>query len=120
MKPLRVGFIGYEGVQALDLVGASDAFSIATINDDKGQPRHCYEVVILGLTMEPFRAESGVLFQPHSTLGRAPALDTLIIPGGRGGRDRRINETVSRWIASHAARIRRIASVCTGIYMPAP
>ena len=120
MKPLRIGFVGYEAVQALDLIGASDAFSIATITDDKSQPRQCYEVVILGPTMARFRAESGVLFQPHTTLARAPSLDTLIIPGGRGGRNRPINETVSRWITQRAGRIRRIASVCTGIYMLAP
>jgi transcriptional regulator GlxA family with amidase domain len=60
------------------------------------------------------------MFQPHTTLERSPAIDTLIIPGGKGTRDPQINRTVSQWIASRAGRIRRIASVCTGIYMLAP
>jgi len=116
VKPIRVGLIGYEGIQALDLTGPSDAFSMAMLDDDSGKARPAYEVIILGLTTRSFRAESGVLFQPHTTLQRAPALDTLIIPGGTGSRVPRISDPVCRWIASRAGRIRRIASVCTGIY----
>jgi transcriptional regulator GlxA family with amidase domain len=120
MKPLRVGLIGYEGIQALDLIGPSDAFTIAKIPGPDGKPQSCYEIIILGLTNKPFRAESGVLFQPHTTLSKAPALDTLIVPGGVGSRVARISEPVSHWIATRARGIRRIASVCTGIYLVAP
>src|SRR4029453_7394869 len=79
MKPLRVGLIGYDGVQALDIIGPSDAFTIAEIEGDNGQRRTCYEVIIVGITNKPFRAESGVSFQPHTTLGNAPTLANLII-----------------------------------------
>jgi transcriptional regulator GlxA family with amidase domain len=116
MKPLRVGLIGYDGVQALDIVGPSDAFSIATRHDENGNEQPCYEVVIIGLTSRPFRAESGVVFQPHTTLQRAPALDTLIVPGGAGARSGKTSERIAAWILKRAPRIRRITSVCTGIY----
>lgn len=117
METLRVGLIGYEGIQALDMIGPSDAFTIPTVNDVDGKPQPLYEIVVLGLTKKPFRAESGVLVHPHTTLGEAPSLDTLIIPGGKGTRDPKINRTVSQWILRRAGRIRRIASVCTGIYL---
>ena len=120
MKTLRIGLVGYEGIQALDMIGPSDAFTIPTVNDPDGKPQPLYEVVILGLTRKPFRAESGVVFQPHSTLNSAPPLDTLIIPGGAGTRDPKINRTISQWVARRSSRIRRIASVCTGIYLLAP
>ena len=120
MKPLRVGLIGYDGVQALDIIGPSDAFTIADIETDNGQRRPCYEVIIIGITNKPFRAESGVSFQPHTTLGNAPALDTLIIPGGRGARIGQSSSLIAKWISSRAKRIRRIASVCTGVYALAP
>lgn len=120
MKPLRVGLIGYDGVQALDIIGPSDAFTIAEIESDNGQRRPCYEVIIVGITNKPFRAESGVSFQPHTTLGNAPALDTLIIPGGRGARIGQSSSLIAKWISSRAKRIRRIASVCTGVYALAP
>jgi len=120
MKPLRVGLIGYDGVQALDIIGPSDAFTIAEIESDNGQRRTCYEVIIVGITNKPFRAESGVSFQPHTTLGNAPTLDTLIIPGGRGARIGQSSNLIAKWISSRAKRIRRIASVCTGVYALAP
>ena len=120
MKSLRVGLIGYDGVQALDIIGPSDAFTIADIETDNGQRRPCYEVIIVGITNKPFRAESGVSFQPHTTLGNAPALDTLIIPGGRGARIGQSSSLIAKWISSRAKRIRRIASVCTGVYALAP
>ena len=68
------------------------------------------------MTGRPFRAESGVVFQPQTSLGNAPALDTLIIPGGCGARLGQPGELIAKWIATRARRIRRIASVCTGIY----
>ena len=120
MKSLRVGLIGYDGVQALDIIGPSDAFTIAEIEGDNGQRRPCYEVIIVGITNKPFRAESGVSFQPHTTLRNAPTLDTLIIPGGRGARIGQSSSLIAKWISSRAKRIRRIASVCTGVYALAP
>src|SRR3982074_1053217 len=114
MKPLRVGLIGYDGVQALDIIGPSDAFTIAEIESDNGQRGPCYEVIILGITNKAFRAESGISFQPHTTLRNAPTLDTLIIPGGRGARIGKPGNLIAKWISSGAERIDRMASVCTG------
>ena len=121
MNPRRIGFLGFDGITALDLVGPTEAFSAAVINEGNGSPtRRCYEVLTIGLTNKAFVAESGVVFKPHRTLQTAAALDTLIIPGGSGLRKRDTNAKVSTWLKSRAGRIRRIASVCTGIYGLAP
>src|ERR1700759_1047789 len=112
MKLLRIGIIGYDDVQGLDLMGPADAFSLAT--DEEGRP--FYELLVLGLTGKPFRTEAGVLGSPTLTLRRAPALDTRIIPGGRGARLGAARAVIAQWVAGNAQRIRRIASVCTGIY----
>jgi transcriptional regulator GlxA family with amidase domain len=112
----RIGIIGYPGVQALDLVGPADAFAIADEYLRAEQRVGGYEVVVLGLSKTAFAAESGVLLKPHTTLEASPPLDTLVISGGRGLRVPESNRKVVAWLAKRAAGIRRIASVCTGIY----
>jgi transcriptional regulator GlxA family with amidase domain len=123
MKTRRVGLLGFDGVMALDLVGPIDAFSSAMIEGSSGSngtPRPCYEIVIIGLDKKPFVSQSGILFKPHTTLRAAPALDTLVIPGGPGLRDPKTQAIIAEWVKTRAGKIRRVASVCTGIYGLAP
>jgi transcriptional regulator GlxA family with amidase domain len=107
----RIGFIGYDNVTALDLIGPIEAFTAVPLD---------YQICILGLTKKPFRSESGVSLAPDATLAQAPKLDTLFIPGGSGLRELKISRAVTAWIKERAPEIRRVASVCTGIYGLAP
>ena len=120
MKPRRVGMLGFDGVMALDLVGPIDAFSSAMVEGAHGASRPCYETVIVGLDKRCFASESGILFKPHTTLRTAPALDTLVIPGGPGLRNAKTQAIVAEWVKTRVGKIRRIASVCTGVYGLAP
>jgi len=116
MKPLRVGFLGFEGVMALDLVGPIDAFTTAGVDEADGQAGALYETVIIGLGSKPFKSESGIVFRPDKTIANAPPLDTLIVPGGQGLRKPDTLAKTAAWIRSRAPKIRRIATVCTGTY----
>jgi transcriptional regulator GlxA family with amidase domain len=120
MPPRRVGLLGFDGVMALDLVGPIDAFTSATAAGEDGMPRPGYEVVLIGRSRRPFASESGVLFKPHTTLRRAPALDTLVIPGGPGLRVPQTQAWVAAWVRERAAAVRRVVTVCTGVYGLAP
>lgn len=115
----RVGFLGYPRVTALDLVGPLDVFATANLlieAERATRARPAYELVVLGLDKRAFAAESGVAFLPQVVLADSPALDTLIVPGGSGLREPGPLRAVSRWLRQHHRAIRRIASVCTGIY----
>ena len=116
MKPLRVGFLGFDGVMALDLVGPIDAFTTAGVDEGDGEAGAFYETVIIGLTRKPFRSESGIVFRPDRAIANAPSIDTLIIPGGVGLRRPDTLPKVSDWLRGRAQKIRRIATVCTGSY----
>lgn len=111
----RIGILGYDDVQALDVIGPSDAFTAVPPDPATGRPP--YDVVILGLTGQTFRTESGIVMRAHAALP-APRLrlDTLIIPGGRAMRAAGPQAKAAAWIRARAPRIRRIASVCTGAY----
>ena len=98
MSPKRIGFVGFDGAAALNLVGPADALSTAALNDGYGNRISCYEVCTIGLSSKSFQSESGIVFNPQETLGTAPELDTIVIPGGKGLRRPDINEAISDWI----------------------
>src|SRR6266478_4557823 len=116
MIPKRIGFIGFDGVVAIDLAGPVEAFDCAQIPGGQNGPRKCYEVVTIGLSNRPFVAESGLVFIPQKTFKNAPPLDTLIIPGGKGLRKPEIGNPIAAFVKARAARTRRIVSICTGLY----
>jgi transcriptional regulator GlxA family with amidase domain len=113
--PIRVAILGYDGLQALDLVGPADAFTAA--ND--AQPG-AYRVVTVSLDGLPFVTESGLKITPDSAIGEALPVDTLIIPGGAGLRKPALSEQVAAAIAGIVPQCRRVVSICTGLFGLAP
>lgn len=122
MAPRRIGILGFDRLQALDLTGPADVFRsdalAAPQYTDRGEPP--YEVVVIGLEGRQFVTSSGVQITARFTVPTRTELDTLIIPGGAGLRESDASDRAARWIQARAPYIRRIASVCTGIYALAP
>lgn len=111
----RVGLLAYDGMQALDLVGPAEAFAAV---QNGAEP--AYEVVIVGLTGKRITAETGLRLQADVSASTTLRFDTLIIPGGRAMRVTDTGQETAAWVARRAAAIRRIATVCTGIFGLAP
>ena len=120
MSPKRIGFIGFDGVVAIDLTGPAEVFAVAASKESENGADPCYEILTIACSSKPFLAESGVVFKPQRTFKTAPALDTIIVPGGAGLRNPAIGRPISAFIKARAPSTRRIASVCTGIYGLAP
>lgn len=116
MEPKRIGILVFNDVMALDVVGPADAFTSAMVDAGGKKTRAGYEVVLLSESTKPVRTESGLTLVPDKTLKNALPLDTLLIPGGQGLREPKTNALISDWLKKNASQIRRIASVCTGIY----
>jgi|SRR5580700_1502705 transcriptional regulator GlxA family with amidase domain len=115
MKVRRIGIVGYDGVQALDIAGPADVFSLANVMLARKTP--AYEVVLLAATKGPISTESGIAFYAHTTIARCGLLDTIILPGGGAVRERpELRAALGRWLRATAPRARRVASVCTGTY----
>lgn len=117
MSRRRIGILGYDGMQALDVVGPAEAF-LAAKGGDAAEP--AYEVTIIGLGGRRLVAETGLVLQADTTLSSSRRLDTLIVPGGRTMRGPGTSARTAAWIAARASGIRRIASVCTGVFGLAP
>src|SRR5205807_7016505 len=116
MNPKRIGFLGFEGVAASELTRAVDVLAAATLDGGYGNRISCYQISTIGFTSECFRAESGIVFSPDSTLETASELDTIVIPGGRGLQRAVVSERIADWIVAHADQTRRIGAIGDGIY----
>ena len=110
-----LGVLIYEQVQAIDVAGPLDVFTAA--NDLARARGGAYALHTIGLDPQPVRAENGMSIVPAFTLSDAPELDTLLIPGGAGSRVWCMDATLLAWIRARAASTRRVASVCTGLYL---
>jgi transcriptional regulator GlxA family with amidase domain len=112
---IHVGILGYDGVQTLDLAGPLDAFASANALRAGG-----YATVVTSLDGAPFVSEAGLRITPDCALDAAGRLDTLFLPGGEGLRRGGVAERVAAAIRLKAPELRRIVSVCTGLYGLAP
>jgi transcriptional regulator GlxA family with amidase domain len=120
MKPRHIVIVGYDGVMGLDLVGPMEAFASAQLSSPKGGREACYRVTIAALEAKTFRSEFGLTCTAEKSLVDVRDVDTLLIPGGRGLRESTDHRKLTAWLQKNASSIRRVASICTGIYGLAP
>ncbi len=116
MVPRVVGILGFDGVTTLDFIGPLEAFKAAHTYDNYHRTHSCYDVLIFGLNTKKFVSESGISFKADRTIQTVSSLDTVIVPGRTGCHLPGTNKAVSSWLRAHENRVRRIASVCGGIY----
>jgi transcriptional regulator GlxA family with amidase domain len=116
VKQKTVGIFGFEGVAALDLTGPLETLTAARITGGDGGATPCYNVKIIGLTGKTFLSESRLAFKTELLLEKVSHLDTLIIPGGGAARAGRTFHKIADWLSTNAVQVRRIVSICTGIY----
>lgn len=115
MSAKRIGFLGFEGFATLDLTGPLEAFAAADVDANPAGERR-YELIVIGLGGRSFASESGVTFKADCTNKNVPRLDTIIVPGGAGARNADTARTIANWLNAQPNDLRRVVSVCTGIY----
>src|SRR5215469_11911478 len=81
----RIGFVGFDGVNAMDLFGPLDVFD--TANAAPAKADRPYEILMLSPTGAPFRLEQGPSVSANGAIADAPQFDTIIVPGGTGVRE---------------------------------
>ncbi len=115
-RPRVIAFIVAPPVDLLNLIGIASVFSYPVV---EGKPS--YALKILSTSSEPevqgmagISVSNGVLFSEYNG-----PIDTLIAISGEGALGQ-LSPDLFRWIRKRAARVRRIASVCTGTFMLAP
>lgn len=113
MTQLRtIALIGYDGAQALDLVGPFEVFSMA--NAFAGRP--AYQVILASPSGEEIQTNSGLRLAGTTALAALPdELDTVLVAGGHEYGLRALEDgPILDWLLARPGRTRRIGSVCTG------
>ena len=115
MTSRRIGFVIFNGLVGLDLFGPIDAFAGAEVSGPSGVSR-AYEIRLIAQSKRLVVTSSGVRIKPDNTFDDAPSLDTLIIPGGVVLAKQSVAQPISEFIKERANSVRRIVSICTGLY----
>lgn len=114
LTPRNIAVLAVDDCQVLDVTGPLQVF--ATANVLLGS--NSYNPGILALRPEPVQTNCGIQLLPHWDLTTPlPALDTLLLAGGRGVFSQLENRELIDWLARQPAEVRRLGSVCTGAFL---
>jgi len=112
----RVVILGLPPVDTLDVTGPAEVFAYA--NKLHGGEPYQLELICAGPSLD-LESETGIGLKAHKTLDeerrdRTP-IDTLIIATGFSAIDRMDLPAID-WIRTRSSKIRRICSICVGVF----
>ncbi|MGB3472063.1 MAG: DJ-1/PfpI family protein [Erythrobacter sp.] len=108
----RIAILLFDGVNAVDVSGPAEAFTIA--RDSAGKA--AYFIETWGVGGLEFRTESNLKLVADAQLDDTAPCDMLVIPGGRGARLKDVVDLLAPWLRDNGHRFGRIVSICTGAY----
>lgn len=116
----RIVLVGFDGLQALDLVGPLEVFAKANSHAPlEGAAPFRYEVIIASPFGGRISTNSGLQIADAMPLAEvSQAVDTIMVAGGavdvlRGSPEEAL---LVDWLRERAVPTRRVASVCTGAF----
>lgn len=116
-SPRTLGILIFEDVEVLDFCGPFEVFSVARPEESDDDRDHLYDVHILAERLEVVTCRNGLQVKPDFSIEDHPALDMILIPGGRGTRRELDNPVVINWIRHQHETTELTTSVCTGSFL---
>src|SRR5476649_128 len=114
----RVVFLAYDGMNLLDLAGPSQAFATANRISQGDAGPLLYETVVASAWGGSVASSAGLSVERQALAALdGMQIDTLITAGGCNGDEYTASPELVDWIAQHAAKLRRLCSVCTGAFL---
>lgn len=106
---VTTGIVLFDEAEELDWAGPYEVFTMARQPGDV--------VVTIAEHDGPVTCAKGLRVLPDHTFADAPALDVLLIPGGRGSRRERTNPAMLDFVRRVAPSCAWVTSVCTGVFV---
>src|SRR5437764_9617405 len=98
--------------QLLDAAGPIAAFELA----GRETTSQGYGIRVVARSAGPVASSSGFMLTAEALVALS-GIDTLLVVGGLGTRNRGTDAELLRWLPEAAAAARRVASVCTGAFL---
>lgn len=114
----QVLILGFEGVQALDMIGPFDVFTGASLYAGSVGVDG-YDVRVVSVRGEPVSTGTGLTLVAESLPDPNGPVDTVVLPGGHGTEAARKDADLVDWIVAVAPHARRVVSVCSGAVLAA-
>lgn len=109
-----VGILLFNDMDVLDFAGPFEVFS--TTYNPNGE--HAFKVVTISQEGHAVLSSYGLTVIPCYSFATCPRLDILVVPGGKGARDRQLfNPSLLQWILRQSSQAEYTASVCTGAFI---
>ena len=99
-----IGMLIFDDMTQLDFTGPHEVFTRL--------PR-C-EVRVIGKSLQPVKAQSGLRILPDTSIADAPAVDLLFVPGGPGVGPLMEDRDTLEFLRRQAGAAQYVTSVCTG------
>jgi transcriptional regulator GlxA family with amidase domain len=120
----RIGIFVFDKFEPIDVWGFLQPFAIARFLKQRydADPPYPFEIVLIGRTLANVKSYNGPSVAPDWDFARAlkEPLDLLMVPGGRGtwplldDKDAKGVADLLKWMHAMDARVKIMASVCTG------
>ncbi|HEX7165381.1 MAG TPA: DJ-1/PfpI family protein [Acidimicrobiales bacterium] len=104
-----IGVVLFDDAEELDFAGPWEVLTSACKDGDR--------VVTVAERAAPVRCAKGLRVVPDHTFDDCPALDVLLVPGGRGTRVEMKNDAMTSFVAKVGAQAEWTTSVCTGSFV---
>ncbi len=114
--PRTIACLLYPEVMSLDVTGPLQVFASANVERQRqGLPAH-YRLLLLGQQAGAIATSAGFQLVAEQAWSEIDAgqLDTLLVPGGLGGKAQCQNPQLLAWLRAAEPQVRRLGSVCSG------
>ncbi len=109
---MNFGFLLFNGLEELDLVGPWEMISVwSKFFHGPGQR------MLIAEKPEPVTCAKGMILQPHISFEECPPLDFLLVPGGEGTRTEVDNPELISFVSTQAESCQALLCVCTGSFI---
>lgn len=108
----NIGFLIYDGVQPLDVIGPWEVLSIWS-----NVLKKSYSLYMVSEYQGIINCDSNLKLESHVSFNNCPKLDYLFVPGGRGRKTEVQNKSLVKFIQQQAQTTKLVLSICTGAFL---